>query len=223
MNIEEHFKELHHAYLLEGDREETISGLLSILEEKGVNVSSNPDFYQLIFDTLKIEDALSLRDMASRKSFGSAKKIFLLCANAMTRDAQGVLLKMFEEPSLGTHFFIVVPDASDLFSTLRSRMYFISGEFGGDLSIEAEKFVSLPPQKRIDFLKSFLKEESDIDSTRARAGRFLNALENVLHDNLKKEEVDFFDQIFAVREHLRQPGSSVKNLMESLALVIPVI
>ena len=42
--------------------------------------------------------------MGTEKSFSGSKKIFVLCVNTFSLDAQNVLLKMFEEPIEHTHF-----------------------------------------------------------------------------------------------------------------------
>ncbi len=223
---------LHHAYLIEGGKEEASVEILEWLEEAGIETRGNPDFVRISLDSLKIEDAFNLREMASEKSFSGGKKIFLLSVNSITGDAQGILLKAFEDPAADTHFFMIVPDASALFPTLLSRFYVISGRENGSSSLgnaekkEAEEFLAMRPAQRIDFLKEFLKEEDNedeesADSSRARAGRFLNVLETVLHKKLSPETAPVFERIFSVRQYLRMPGSSVKNLMESVALAIP--
>jgi hypothetical protein len=76
-------------------------------------------------------------------------------------------------------------------------------------------------------LKNVLVEdEEDIaaDSSRTKALKFLNALETLLHGKLLQNRSispSAFQQLFSAREFIRQPGSSAKNLLESLALVIP--
>ncbi|KKQ29997.1 MAG: hypothetical protein US45_C0052G0001, partial [Candidatus Nomurabacteria bacterium GW2011_GWA1_37_20] len=100
---------------------------------------------------------------------------------------------------------------------------------------DAEKFISMPLKSRIDFIKNLLiepEEENEegneivvLDSTRSKALKFLNALELVLHQKQLMSKMPFdiscFKHFFKVREFLRMPGSSVKTLMESVALVIP--
>ncbi|MES3032028.1 MAG: hypothetical protein V4699_02170, partial [Patescibacteria group bacterium] len=153
-------------------------------------------------------------------------------------------LKMFEEPIQDTHFFLIVPDANSLIKTLVSRFYLIR-EKGETEIIDAEKFIKMSLPKRIDFIKELLveaEEEDDegneiiiLDSTRAKALKFLNALELVLHRNLLEDSsgltllgvpsgthtvqnplADCFHHFFKVREFLRMPGSSPKTLMESV-------
>ncbi len=222
---------LHHAYLIEGARDEITPEIISFFNKMGVKTIGNPDFTQISIDNFKIDEAFDLRAMSTDKGFSAGKKIFIISANHFTLDAQNVLLKMFEEPIENTHFFLVVPDHNALLKTLVSRFYFISGKSNLDTK-EAEKFIKMPLASRIDFLKELLAEEDAEDedgneivalnSARSKASHFLNALEVSLHSNLIKNK-DCLTHFFKVREFLRMPGSSTKTLMESVALVVPVL
>ena len=227
---------LHHAYLIEGKREEVLPEILEFMTDLGINTVQSPDFCQIFLDSFKIEDALNLRSMGKEKGFSLGKKIFIICSNSFTLDAQGALLKIFEDPIENTHFFLIVPDVNSLLKTLVSRFYVISARQGLTEEVkEAEKFIGMSLQKRIDFLKELLpkkdeenKEEISTESNSSIALRFLNALELVLSKtvfgkNMSKAGFDtgVFKQIFKVRKFLRMPGSSPKTLMESVALVAP--
>ncbi len=239
MKILEHLDKnnLHHAYLIEGSRTEILPEIFSFLEDIDIKTSANPDFYNIVIDNFKIDDALNLRASGSEKSFSSGKKIFILSVNQFTLDAQGVLLKMFENPSPDTHFFLIMPDTAALLKTVISRFYYISTkpEMVDEIK-EAEKFISMKLSDRIEFLKIFSKLEKDEDdesaavtdeeSPRIKASKFLNALEIALHNKMSKTAFDtfdtsFFKHFFKVREFLRQPGSSTKSLMESVAIIVP--
>ena len=228
---------LHHAYLVEGKRDEIVPEILSFCENLNIKTSGNPDFCKIVIDNFKIKEALNLRAMSTDKSFSSSRKVFIIYANSFSLDAQNVLLKMFEEPIENTHFFLVVPDVNSLLKTLVSRFYLIktaptSAGVGAPTESVGEKFISMPLQKRIDFIKELLIEPEEdeegnevaiLDSTRSKALKFLNTLEATLHKKMSKTVFDtnIFEQIFKVREFLRMPGSSTKTLMESVALVIP--
>jgi len=98
---------------------------------------------------------------------------------------------------------------------------------------EAEKFILMPLKNRIDFIKELLIEPREdneivsIDSTRSMALKFLNALEFVLNrktmENFSDQNfpLSCFTHFFKVREFVNQPGSSLKSLMESVALITP--
>ena len=232
--ISEHLDKnnLHHAYLIEGARDEVVPEIVKFLETLEIKTIGNPDFIKISVDNFKIDDAFSLRSMSTDKALSSSKKVFLVCVNNFSLDAQNVLLKMFEEPIENTHFFLVVPEVDALLETLISRFYLISTR--QDLVEEkkiAEKFINLPLKNRIDFIKKLLAEDEEeggevvaVDSARSKALKFLNALEFVLSGKPTKDSSQIFlEHLFKVREFLRMPGSSAKNLMESVALVIPEV
>jgi len=219
---------LHHAYLIEGAQEEVLPALLEFLEDAGVATRANSDFMHISVDAFKMEDARNLKAYEKEKGFSTDKKIFVISANSILLEAQNTLLKVFEEPIPNTHFFVIVPDTNALLKTLVSRFYLISTRQDLVEFKDIDKFTSMPLNARINFMKDFLAEEDivQIDSIRAKSLRFLNALEFTLHKKfISKGIIDtsFFNHFFKVREILRMPGSSVKNLLESVALITPVI
>ena len=230
---------LHHAYLIEGRKEEIIPDVLEFLESIGVETQGNQDFNQIILDSFRIEDARNLKAQSIERGISDNKKIFIIAVNNFLIDAQNTLLKMFEEPIVNTHFFIIVPDISIILPTILSRIYLIKSKNSNqedDLK-EAEEFLAMSLNDRILFVKELIAktnndEENDLenlslDSIRSKAIKFLNALESILHQKLVSKkifnnEVAYFYQILSVREYLSQPGSSTKSLMESVVLAIPV-
>jgi len=238
MHILEHLDQnnLHHAYLIEGEREIILPELLGFVESLGIKTSGNPDFCVITLDSLKREDAKNLKSMGGQKGFSEGKKIFIVSANSFLLEAQNTLLKIFEEPIQNTHFFLILPDKNVLLPTLLSRLYLIKSKDNLEEEIkQVEKFISLSPKGRIDFLKEIMVEEEEddsgvlsTDSVRSNMAKFLNALEVVIHNRFSQDiknqtlkQVLFFEHLFKVRVYLRQPGSSVKSLIESVALAIP--
>ena len=232
---------LHHAYLIEGQHKEIMPEILKFLESLGISTNANPDFMHISLDSFKIEDARNLKSYSAEKGFSreTGKKIFVVSANSFLVEAQNSLLKMFEEPIENTHFFLIVPDTNSLLKTLVSRFYLIKSKDINTETKEAEKFIQMPLQRRIDFIKELLAEPEDadlavgtpsgaptakLDSARSKALSFLNELEFSLYLKLVSKTVfdkGCLEHIFKVREFLRMPGSSPKTLMESVALVVP--
>lgn len=245
MSISKHLDKnnLHHAYLIEGAHEEIVPEVFKFIKSMGIELIGSSDFSHIMLDSFTIEDARNLKSYATEKGYSSAKKIFIISVNSFLLEAQNSLLKMFEEPIENTHFFLIVPDANALLDTLVSRFYFISAK--SDFSEEiknVERFIAMPLPERINFIKELITEADQedtewneiivLDSARSKARKFLNSLESVLHNkifiqgakNNPKEDPSTlipFRQIFKVRQFLRQPGSSTKILMESVALVVP--
>lgn len=225
-------KNLHHAYLIEGEREKIIPEILEFVRSLGVDTNANSDFSHISLDSFKIEDARNLKSLAGEKSYSSSRRVFLVSVNSFLLEAQNSLLKMFEEPIENTHFFVVMSDTNSLLATFISRFYLIKKENSEMDTGDAERFISMPLQKRIDFIKDMLvePEEEDeegnevavIDSTRSKILKFLNMLEVALHSRLSENSsTACLEHIFKVREFLRMPGSSPKTLMESVALIVP--
>ncbi len=236
MSILEHLdkKNLHHAYLIEGGREIIVPEIVEFCKSINIKTFGNPDYIHISLDNFKIDEAFELRAMSTNKSYSSGKKIFLICTNTITLDAQNVLLKMFEEPIENTHFFLVVPDTNSLLKTVISRFYLIKQEKELiDEHKEAKKFITMPLKNRIEYIKELLVEPEEnkennqaavLDSARSKALNFLNEIESVLNEKLPKniQNASFMEHIFKVREFLRMPGSSTKSLMESVAIVVPI-
>ncbi|MEJ0002168.1 MAG: hypothetical protein WDN09_03285 [bacterium] len=231
-HIAKHFNKdaLHHAYLIEASGARAMPEILEFLESIGVAVVGNPDVTSIAVDSFKIEDARSLNASATLKGFGG-KKVFIVTANSFLSEAQNAMLKVFEEPIADTHFFVITASIQGLLPTFVSRFFVIREERGEGDEAAALAFLKAPYAKRVDFLKELLAEgdedEDDraAESARSKALRFLNALEALLHKKYplrEGSEAGFFDQMFAVREFLRQPGSSAKMLMESVALAVPL-
>ena len=74
-------KNLHHAYLVEGDQVDTLSEINSFLEKDlGVVLKGNPDYWQAEFENFSIDDARALKERAGMKASG--KKFFIVSFNS---------------------------------------------------------------------------------------------------------------------------------------------
>jgi DNA polymerase III delta prime subunit len=221
---------LHHAYLIEGDRDVVLPEIFAFIEELGVKTNNNGDFSHIMSDSFRVDDARALKAFSGEKSNSGGKRIFVISANNFLLEAQNTLLKMFEEPIENTHFFVSVPDKNIMLPTLASRFYLLSSKVSSDDEVrKVEVFLKMNLPMRLEFIKEMLAEtdeEADDDvitqnSARARALSFLNALETTLHRNLLKIPDSVFEHIMKVRNFLRVPGASAKSLMESVAILVP--
>src|SRR3989344_4190800 len=92
---------LHHAYVIEGAREEIVPEVFDLKKSLGIGTAENADVSHISLDSFKIEDARNLKSYATEKSFSkqkNGKKIFIISANSFLLEAQNTMLKMFEEP-----------------------------------------------------------------------------------------------------------------------------
>jgi len=233
---------LHHAYCLNGKKSELFPELCNFLEnEFYFKTVGNPDFWYGEFDTFGIDDGRMLKNMVSRRSFGVVpakgkarqrrlgKKIFVLAFNFITNEAQNSLLKIFEEPTEETHFFIITTSSEIFLSTLKSRLTIVPRHVDIQYSCTDEEkkmvlqFLSCESTKRIVLLKKIIE-----DKDKARAISFLNNLESVLYEKtdftkMDKNEPLTFEEVKKCRSYLYDRSPSVKMILEHISLVVPLM
>lgn len=225
-DLERYITPSTHGYLVEGTWEHLAGALERAARERlGVRLSGNPNALSVRADTIGIDDARAAMVFQSRRAFGDAsdRKVITLACRSVTTEAQNALLKVLEEPTPGTYFFIVVPSARTLLPTLRSRLLTLSGGSGaptaGDASISAAMFLAAPPAERLRLLETIIK-----DRDRAAAHSFLDSLLVALYGTASLTEgsaAGALAEIIRARSYLADRGASVKVLLEHLALVVP--
>ena len=218
---------LHHAYVIEGDSKETLPALVSSLEKKCSVISQgNPDFWVKEFDSFGVDDARTLREMQMRKSATGENKFFIISLTTITEEAQNALLKAFEEPTEGTHFFIIASSLSQFFPTLLSRVIPVSRSqdsievLGEDIVNQAKKFLTASSAERLSLIAGLLEAKD-----KYQIQVFLNALEKSMVDNFKSKEknVEFASRckkITEARRNLSIGSPSAKLVFEHLALTL---
>ncbi len=224
-------KNLHHAYVLEGESGEVHKALVVFLNSNvQYKTQSNPDFVHISYESFGIDDGRLLKDMQSRKSFEeNGRKIFVISLNFITHEAQNSLLKILEEPTKNTHFFIIVPSVDILLPTVLSRVMVISHLSKNNDSFSKNdtqktlvtKFISASKASRLSMFEKIIEEKDKIGAI-----NFLNNLEFVLYTkwnkNLDKEKIFALKQVAQIREYLYDRAPSVKMLMEHIALITPI-
>ncbi len=218
-------KFLHHAYLIGGDRAFVLPVLRRFLEKDlGIKTQGNPDVVMQEFETFTIDDARNLKELASRKAFGGGKKIFIVASNFFTREAQNSLLKLFEEPTPDTHFFIITSNSETILPTLRSRLMktALEGEReDSDLANYAKEFLKLSSYARLE--ASYIKTMIE-DKDKQKALIFLDYLTKALRERVGGDIASYaevFNQMISSRNYIRDRSASVKLILEHISLVIP--
>ncbi len=211
---------LHHAYyFVEHKVGEAVEKLKSFLEgEMGIRIAGNPDFFHKKFETFTILDARNITESESRKDLGGEKKIFIIETDFITEEAQNALLKVFEEPTEGTHFFIISPQEI-LLPTLRSRMLVIDSK---NISQESSggNILSKNLKERLALVKEITDVIKDEEMTKQDAISLLNEIERELYqkgtENVS-QELKFCED---ARSSLYDRGAPIKIILENLMLSI---
>lgn len=214
----------HHAYLIEGERARVIEELLLSLEaDMGVPVRGNPDVVLLEYDSFGIDEGRAVNALEENRPLArEGKQVFVIAANSITHEAQNALLKMFEEPTPDTYFFVIMPSISRVIPTLRSRFETVRFAEAPRHSAAAEAFLNDGYAKRNKFVEKLVDSKD-----KARALEFLRSLEAVLHDRARHNASA--DIIYALGEirlcagYLMDTAPSLKLILGYLALAVPVM
>lgn len=214
---------LHHAYLIEGSLN-AVENLIRLTElNLGIKTRGNPDVHIRKYESFGIDDGRSIQGLESKLPVTGEKKIFIVFCNTMTREAQNSLLKTFEEPTKGTHFFVIMPSIDGILETLKSRMHIITtvGVEEVDTTFAVE-FLESKTSARMKMLEKIIEAKD-----KPHAIEFLNNLEKTLYDrqNIEKltnEDIIVFEDIRKNRSYMRDRSASVKILLEHIALTLPV-
>lgn len=210
----------HHAYLFEGP----LSNLVGLVEDARTRfvftTLGDPDVRVVREETFGIDEARALRQAAALKS-ANGRALFVIGVSAITTEAQQALLKLFEEPQLGTIFVLLAPYGTAI-PTLRSRMLPYKGFQGSPLgSVVAQRFLAATGKDRSDIIAKMLKDE---EGTRERVREFIDALEVELYPRLTKEGDGIrtgLEDIAKVRSYANDRAPSYKMLLEHLAATLP--
>lgn len=218
---------IHHAYCIEGDKLEILPILHKFLEDDfKFKIIANPDLLNKTSDTFTIDDSREVKEFHLCKSFGeSGKKVFIICANFITREAQNALLKIFEEPSSGNYFFIITPSSEILLPTLRSRLAVVSASSENSSNKEARLFIKSGISERLAMIKVLTESISDDEKSKMDALLFVNGIEKEFINkrnaiDLKLRDTMIIEELEHVRDYLGDRAPSVKMLLEHIALIL---
>lgn len=216
----------HHAYCLVGPNEEIIPNLLKRLDELGVQTRGHPDVFVCVYDVFGIDDARFIKEAQGRRVVSGGKKVFLMSVFSMTREAQNALLKVFEEPSPATHFFIVAPTAEILLPTLRSRLHFVDNgppRFRSAQPNKSAAFIALPVAARLKKVHALLTKMEKGEIARSEVLAFLDGLEIALAGGKFQASMraEALKNLLLCKKYGRDRAPSFKLILEHLALTLP--
>src|SRR3989344_2042621 len=216
-------REPHHAYILEGDSTTALSALRNLCDGPlGCPTVGNPDFVLIERDSLAVDDARLLRERQSLSTVGDGRMVVVAIFRAATREAQNALLKVLEEPATRTHIFLVVPYASLLLSTVRSRAHRIRVA-SPDAATAKSPWLAMSVGERLAEADKLAKAIRDGKKTKGDVLAILNSLERSLAPSAVKSgaAAAAAHRVLAAKRYLNDPGASAKLLLERVALALP--
>lgn len=219
----------HHAFYVAGDMEEGVRSALAYgARVLGLAPAGNPDVVVLRYGLFPVEEARKITELASRAPAAGDKKLIVIAAARIFHDSQNALLKVFEEPPLGTTLILIVPSEGALIPTLRSRLLSLPSE-GGEATApehvrlflkgsaaEREKIIA----KLLDRAKSDKPEEKQ--AARIEALSLANGLATAAFPNRSDPEtLAFLSDLDRFIPILHTASAPLKPIFEHLLLVLP--
>ncbi len=206
--LPDEWSKVHHAYIIYG----TTSDLLWALIYKNLAFvkKANPDVYSEEYETLGIDEARALSEWAIMKPI-SDRKAAVITAFSFTTEAQNALLKLFEEPSANTYFFILVPSNVAILPTLASRVRIVSIKEEIEVNKKFESFLESSIPERFRIISSIIKNK-DKDKARELV-KFL----------IKKSRLNLplAEKVLQSERYVGARGASIKIILEHLAISLP--
>lgn len=222
-------KNIHHANVITGtgNCREFVFGILK--NDLGFKTEANPDFLLLENDSFGIDDARNIIRWSLGKPLSGEIKVSFIISKTLTREAQNALLKVLEEPPLGTYFFIWLENLGGLLPTFVSRTKILDArpeEGYEDLAKTknpqkkiARDFLNVDFQKRISMSRSICKNRD-----RNEIAEILKELERIAAENLRVSshpaKFKSFKNALTAKILSSAKGSSPKILLDWLSFVI---
>ncbi len=207
-------RSLHHAYVIEGNRNDIREHLFLFIEnEVKIPIKGNPDVWHQEHDTFTIDEARKLREVQSNKALSDSKKIFIIELNGITIEAQNSLLKVFEEPTPNTHFFIIAPSSELFLPTFRSRVMIVSHDSENDFEEKSEQFLKKSIPERLKIVEQIVEEKNKVEAI-----KLIDGLIKVLHT--KNRDSFILGELLKTRMFLNDRSPSLKLLLDHVSLII---
>lgn len=216
----------HHAYLLLGDRGAFVKSIEELIKRvTGKLRAGQPDVWWREMETFGIDDSRRLQTEQARRAFNGWRKFFVIITQSVTVPAQHALLKVFEEPTAGTHFFLICPNERELLPTLVSRCQIIRRALPSvstSIRAWAERFLSSDQSARLALAREVVNQ---VDEPRLPLD-LVKAIEFVCHERLLQHDhspvlVETLETVTQARNYLADRSSLPKLIFEHLALVLP--
>ncbi len=202
--------EKHHAIVLESLRERAHEIFSQLKDEH--------DVFFLDKDDISIDDANSIKENANLRA-NLGQRVIIVSTNKFGREAEHALLKILEEPPVGTKIIFITPNSKMFSPTILSRVAKVKIESDRDTN-QALDFLKkdvFGRQKKVDeFLKS---EDFDLVLFLSKIEEVIKSRDLASDNSWRSGAVDILES----KKALQISGTSKKQIFEYLALTLPKI
>ena len=207
---------LHHTNICIGTRAEIIADIDTLVSTFSKDTST---IERLVyeFDKFLIKDAEHIFSKHVHKVGEDEMQIISIAFNSTNIETQNSILKILEEPPRGAYFFLLVPNKKILLPTVLSRAQIFEYKKETDMSPETKKFINASYAERLEFVKKIVDDIKKETKTKQDVVEFIEEIEKYLH---QKKNMSLLKRILEIKEYLKDPGASVKQLLEYVSVQI---
>ena len=208
----------HHSYIVVNSHPEALVPVLTAEFKNSMPESSVVPF---VIPRVTIDNVR----MLSEYTYGSAPQIVLVATDDILHEAQQALLKTLEEPGAQTKIVFIMPHVAHLLPTIMSRVEVVHYEGKDSENIykkEMQKFLTSDMPTRLKWVEKFIKDHEDHDTTRSILKRYIDALTEIVLNKKGVPSTILADLQYASSNILTR-GSSIKMLLEHIAITIPML
>ncbi len=225
----------HHAYAYAGQEEEGIANARGFAaRELGLD-PMGPDVTVFPFGLFSVDDARRVGEFAAQAPLAGDQKCIVISTGRLFHEAQNALLKLFEEPPVGTTMILIVPAFGILLPTLRSRLMTLPGTEGeavvpADMASEFRSLDSAGREKCVTKLLARTKSDKETDKQAARR-EALELIEGLIRaayaarekaKPVEKAELDrFLYELDRFVPLMHERSAPLKLIFEHILLVLP--
>jgi hypothetical protein len=198
-----------------------LGGKSSIVELKirlgnlGFEIERSPDFLEYKVDTFGIDEARFVKEWLEKKAMNSERKAVLVVSGLITLEAQNSLLKIVEEPPIGTYIFFSLRNLTGIISTLLSRVHIIDLKNYLDLDTEkeslAQEFLKMSTGERLERVKELAKNED-----KNTMKEIIIGLEKNMY---KKDDINNVKKALIAKKLASIRGASLKMILDWMSIV----
>jgi DNA polymerase-3 subunit delta' len=213
---------IHHFHILIGDKQNSREEIINFCNtEFGCQTIGNQFFVDRDFDRLLIDDAKDISSRSIIKNTGDEKQVFCISFNDITREAQNSLLKIIEEPSKETYFFLISPRKDIFLPTVLSRAMVveIESESSNDLinEISQDLLSDKSVGEKLKVVDSLVKKIKDKKVEKGIAREIVKKIIIELEKDLVNNS-DSLKTLQKIDDYLGDTSCSVKLLLERVVL-----
>lgn len=205
---------MHHACLYIQSLDTCDECVSALQKQLGVDVSDTRIFRN---EKFLVGDARDLVRAISMTPLNGEKTLTVVAAEKMDHEAQNALLKVAEEPPAFAHIALMLPSEDMVLPTLRSRFVLMGQEKEKDDLMFAKDFLASTPSARQKITAKIIKDKDHI-----LGKKLIRDCEVLLGKNVETY-AEYVKDIIAFRQYVEQRGTSLKFMLEHMALSLPQV